>query len=211
MCTRREGLRRAALLAMAPAVVPAVVPALALALAPTGLAHAQGAGPSSAAATAPVPPPELAAAIDGIRLQGQGRLRFLGLRVYDAKLWVGAQPVVDAWADLPFALELDYARELPGKRIAERSLVEMKRQGNIAQDIAAAWLEVMQQVFPDVKAGDRLSALNVPGKGLRFFFNGQLRAEPRDLDFARVFFGIWFSSSTSEPQLRLALLGRSPS
>ncbi len=189
--TRRQGLRWGAALAWGPAL---------------GV-RAQSA---AQAGLTPVAPPELAAAINGIRLQGQGRLRFLGLRVYDAKLWVGAQAVGDAWADVPFALELDYARELPGKRIAERSLVEMKRQGDITDEVGTRWLGVMQQVFPDVKAGDRLSALNVPGSGMRFFFNGQLRAEPRDADFARVFFGIWFSSRSSEPQLREALLGRRP-
>jgi hypothetical protein len=189
MITRRQGLRWGAALAWAPVL---------------GV-RAQGAGQP---ATAPMPPPELAAVINGIRLQGQGRLRFLGLRVYEAKLWVGAQAVSDAWADVPFALELDYARELPGKKIAERSLVEMKRQGDVSDEVGTRWLGLMQQVFPDVKAGDRLSALNVPGSGMRFFFNGLVRAEPRDADFARVFFGIWFSPRTSEPQLREALLGR---
>jgi Chalcone isomerase-like len=171
-------------------------------------------GASAAASTgaaAAAPPPELTASLPGIRLQGQGRLRFLGLRVYDAKLWAGAQAVADNWPDQAFALELDYARELPGKRIAERTLVEMKRQGDVADDVSARWLAWMTQQFPDVKAGDRLSAVNLPGTGLRLFFNGSLRGELADPLFAKTFFGVWLSARSSEPALRDALLGRGAS
>jgi hypothetical protein len=157
------------------------------------------------------PPPELATTLPGIRLQGQGRLRFLGLKVYDAKLWAGAQAVGDNWSEQLFALELDYARELPGKRIAERTMVEMKRHGDISDELSTRWLAWMTQQFPDVKAGDRLSAVHLPGTGLRLFFNGSLRAELADPLFAKMFFGVWLSARSSEPALREALLGRGAS
>ncbi len=38
-------------------------------------------------AQAPTVPPEVAAALPGATLQGSGRLRFIGLSVYDARLW----------------------------------------------------------------------------------------------------------------------------
>ena len=50
--------------------------------------------------------------------------------------------------------------------------------------------------------------MNLPGVGARFFVNGALRGEPKDADFARLFFGIWLSPRSSEPALREALLGR---
>jgi hypothetical protein len=165
---------------------------------------------TTATATVSVPP-ELAAELPGARLQGQGRLRFLGLRVYDAKLWVGVQAITEGAANLPsipFALELDYERNLKGKQVAERSLEEMKRQGEIPEDTAKRWLAAMETLFPDIKKGDRLSALNVPGLGARFFMNGSLRGDVRDAEFVRMFFGIWLSPKTSEPALREALLGR---
>ena len=46
-----------------------------------------------------------------------------------------------------------------------------------------------------------------PGEAARFYFNGKLRGEVREADFARRVFGIWLSPQTSEPKLRLALLG----
>ena len=152
-------------------------------------------------------PPELSGDLPGARPLGSATLRFFGLRVYDARLWV-AGPVPGAdWAAAPFALELLYARSLKGEQIAERSLVEMRRQGDIAEPVAERWLGNMKQLFPDVNAGDRITGLNLPGTGARFYVNGRLRGEPREADFARMFFGIWLSPRTSEPAMREQLLG----
>jgi hypothetical protein len=105
---------------------------------------------------------------------------------------------------------------LSGPLIAERSLKEMKRQGNFGPEREQAWLDTMQQAFPDVKSGDRITGLHTPGVGARFWYNGQLRpgsqGEPRPdaarAEFSKVFFGIWLSDATSEPELRKRLLGR---
>jgi Chalcone isomerase-like len=153
-------------------------------------------------------PPEVAAALPGARLVGQGRLRFMGLRIYDARLWVAAQAPGSDWVAVPWALELAYARDLKGEQIAERSLVEMRRQGDIAPETATRWLGQMKQLFPDVKDGDRITGINLPGTGARFHHNGNLRGEVADVEFARWFFGIWLSPRSSEPALRDALLGR---
>ncbi len=65
----------------------------------------------------------------------------------------------------------------------------------------------MQQILPDVKAGDRLTGVQRPGEGSRFFVNGQTSGEVRDAEFTRLFFDIWLSPRTSQPRLREALLG----
>ena len=160
------------------------------------------------AAAAPNAPPELAADLPAAQLQGSGRMRFFGLLVYDARLWADKPVPAADWAAAPFALELEYARGLNGEQIAERSLVEMKRQGEIAADTARRWLATMKTIFPDVKEGDRITGLNLPGKAARFFVNGSLRGEVPEPDFARAFFGIWLSPRSSEPALRQALLGQ---
>ena len=146
--------------------------------------------------------PELA----GLQLRGQGRFRYFGLSIYDARLW-SAEPVDPArWAELPLTLELQYARSLVGREIAKRSLAEMRRQAAIDDARAQAWLQEMEAAFPDVKAGDRLSGQHEPGTGAIFFFNGQPRRRIADAQFARLFFGIWLSPQTSEPALREQLL-----
>ena len=66
--------------------------------------------------------------------------------------------------------------------------------------------QISIEAFPDVQAQDRLLGLN-DGRGeVRFFHNGRQTAQLRDAEYARLFFGIWLSPRTSEPQLRQALL-----
>jgi hypothetical protein len=161
-------------------------------------------------ARAGTPPPELSAALPAARLQGEGRLRFFGLHVYDVRLWTAAAFAPERWAEAPLALEIEYARTLYGKAIAERSLDEMKRQGDLAADRSARWLADMTRLFPDVKEGDRITGVQQPGAGVSFFINGKARGEVRDADFARRFFGIWLAPQTSEPGLRDRLFGRTP-
>lgn len=167
-------------------------------------------GPARSQTTAPAPPAELAADLPQARLQGGGRLRFIGLRIYDIRLWTGAVAVGEPWAAVPLALEIEYARSLGGAQIAERSLAEMRRQAEPAADTAERWLAAMKKMFPDVREGDRLTGVNLPGQGARFFHNGTLRGEVRETEFARLFFGIWLSPGTAEPALRESLLGTGP-
>jgi hypothetical protein len=159
----------------------------------------------------PPAPPEVAAELPGARLQGQARMRFFGMRIYDAQLWSTARLARDdGWTQAPLALEIEYARSLNGRAIAERSVQEMKRQAALTEEQAARWLSAMAGIFPDVKPGDRITAVHRPGEGARFFFNRTSLGEIRDALFARLFFGIWLSTRTSEPAFRDALLPASP-
>jgi Chalcone isomerase-like len=154
----------------------------------------------------PAAPAEVAAELPGARLLGNGRLTYFGLHIYDARLWVADGFSADAYARLPLALELEYARSLVGKLIAERSLDEMKRIGGFGEEQGQRWLASMTQAFPDVNKGDRLTGVHRPGEAALFFLNAKPKGEVRDADFARRFFGIWLSAQTSEPKLRAALL-----
>jgi hypothetical protein len=180
-----NGLRRREVLTLLPA----------LGLAPTVHARATAA------------PAELAGELPGARLQGRGRLRFVGLHLYDIRLWTARQPVGRSDWSVPLALEIEYARAVGGKLIAERSLEEMRRQAPLTAELGERWLAEMKRLFPDVRAGDRLTGVKQPERGVRFFHNGRLAGEVDDPQFAQRFFGIWLSPQTSQPQLREQLLG----
>jgi len=152
-------------------------------------------------------PPEVVAELPGAQLLGNGRLSFLGLHIYDARLWIDEGFSADRFDRHALALELQYARTLYGRLIAERSLDEMKRAGGISETQAGRWLAEMKRAFPDVVKGDRITGVQRPEEGVRFFHNGTLRSELLDTDFTRRFFGIWLSPQTSEPKLRQSLLG----
>lgn len=159
------------------------------------------------------PPPELRAEwpqAGPIVKQGEGRLRFMGLAIYDIRLWAPEPVPAGALDRSPLALEIEYARALSGPRIAERSLTEMRRAGPMAEADAKRWLAAMRALFPDVEAGHRITGAQVPGAAARFHVNGRLAGEVRDARFASLFFGIWLAPWTSEPELRRQLLGLAP-
>jgi hypothetical protein len=150
-------------------------------------------------------PPELAAELPGANWRGGGAMRFMGMRIYDARLWRPAAVTGDG-AGQPLALELIYARNIKGDLIVSSSLREMQRVGPFSDEQSARWSKAMTPLFPDIKSGDRITGVQRPGQSARFFFNGALRGEVADSEFTRLFFGIWLSPRTSDPQLRQQLL-----
>ena len=169
-------------------------------------AMAQPAGAPSAPPAPPAPPPELAADLPGAAQRGSAVMRFIGLQIYDIRLWSPAALPADTRGQ-PLALELIYARKLVGELIASRSIDEMRRIGTFTDDQAASWLAAMNKLFPNVQSGDRLTGVQLATGSTRFYFNGQRQGDVADAEFTRLFFGIWLSPRTSEPRLREQLLG----
>lgn len=155
-------------------------------------------------------PSEVSQLLAQAQLQGRSTLRFFGMEIYEARLWADSGFALGRYGQLPFALELEYRRSLRGHLIAKRSLDEMRAQKEFASGRAVEWESQMQALFPDVKDGDRLVGLHLPGVGARFVYNGRVLGEVRDPLFARLFFGIWLSPETSEPKMRCALAACTP-
>lgn len=154
-------------------------------------------------------PAEVQGELPDARLQGSARMRYFGLHVYDARLWVRPGFAPASFARQALALELTYGRALDGRLIAERSLAEMERLERLPAARAQAWLAAMTAAFPDVSAGDRITGILRSDQRVRFFVNGRLRHEVDDPAFGPLFFGIWLSPRTSEPAMRASLLATS--
>ena len=154
-------------------------------------------------------PPEVVLDLPQGQPQGAGRMRYLLWDVFDATLWTVAGFRGAQYFEHAFALELRYLRRLTGAALVDSSLQEMRRAGSLDASKEPAWTAAMQSAFADVQTGDRITGVHRPGAGARFYFNGRLRASVDDAAFARAFFGIWLSPSTSEPRLRSALLSGS--
>jgi hypothetical protein len=169
------------------------------------------AGPAAAGDSATPPlPPAVAAQLPEVRIRGGGELTFLGLSIYDARLYRNTGARGDCAPDEPFALQLVYKRSLYGERIAARSVEEMSQLGFGTAEQRAHWGELLKRILPDVNDGDSLTGVNVPTRGVRFYQNGKLIGTIDDREFAQAFFGIWLDPRTSEPALRKQLLGEVP-
>ena len=137
---------------------------------------------------------------------GEGRLSIAFWDIYDAVLYA---PNGKYNPEAPYALSIRYFREIDGADIAERSIYEMKKQGASDEKLLHSWYHQMLEIFPDVKDGTELTALFTSKKTTKFYHNGKLIGVVKDPLFGKHFSDIWLSEKTSEPELRLKLLGQS--
>lgn len=149
-------------------------------------------------------PPAVRAQLPPLSVRGRGDLRWFGLPVYEARLWSPAE----GWStERPFALEIRYARSIRGEQLTGRSIEEMRKQGIGDEARHARWRAAMTRTFPDVREGDCLTGVAMPGAPTKFFVNGKPAGAIDDPEFGPAFFAIWLSPATSEPALRRQLLG----
>lgn len=138
---------------------------------------------------------------------GRGTLRRLFTTVYDAAFWSDT----GGWNyEKPYALSLTYHVKISAKDFLDKTMEEMERVTGASRADLSRFVPDLRRVFRDVKDGDNITAVFVPKKGTSFYLNGQLTGKIKGQDFSECFFGIWLAPRTSEPELRLKLLGKSP-
>jgi Chalcone isomerase-like len=155
---------------------------------------------------APALPTALASEQPTLAVRGGGLLRVYGFKVYNIHLWTPLAASFDA--KQPHALSLQYLRSFSAVQLADRSIDEMRAQGAGDAALYPKWREAMLRVFKDVKANDQLTGVVLSDQRSRFYLNEQLRGEIADPAFAEAFFGIWLNEKTSQPEMRLRLLGK---
>ncbi len=142
--------------------------------------------------------------IENPRKIGEGILTILFWDVYRAELYA---PMTGWRPDAPFALSLKYLRDLKGADIVDRTISEMRGQGFYDDLTLNAWRGQLQDIFPNVSDGTRLTGVRDNEGNTVFFRDGNKIGEVKDPAFTRRFFDIWLGARTSEPDLRRALFG----
>jgi hypothetical protein len=167
--------------------------------------------PSHAEPAAITPAAHIQSELSQPVLSGAGTYRWFGLAIYDARLWVGKEPLnLDDITTTRFALDLQYARSLDGNKIADASIDEMEKLNMGSKQQHKAWLAQMKLAFPNVTKGDHITGVHLPKQGARFYFNGKLTIEIKDPAFANAFFSIWLDKNTTAPDLRRKLVAGTP-
>jgi hypothetical protein len=147
-------------------------------------------------------------------MQGEGEMRWFGFLLYAARLWTPPAPASALpadrapAADLSFALELRYARNIPGQRLVTSSIDELRRLGWTDPAQLSRWQTALSAVFPDVMEGEVIIGMYRAGAGAEFFHQGRSTGRIDDAELARAFFAIWLDPRTREPGLRARLLGQ---
>ncbi|WP_170515643.1 hypothetical protein [Ruegeria atlantica] len=100
------------------------------------------------------------------QLRGIATFRFLGMPIYEAKLYTPQGSALNWTQD--FALQLTYRKSLKQKALVESTLDEMARQGNPAPTQAQ-----LQKCFQAVSKGDSYIAISEGPNKIGFWRNGQ--------------------------------------
>ncbi len=155
-------------------------------------------------AFASVRPSELNGVITAPKPYGSASLTWLFLTAYDVSLWTDAQQ----WSmNERFALTITYKMSFTREELIESTIEEMQKVApGLSRETLAQFASSLAKAYPNVKSGDRITALHDPGKPVRFFHNGMMTSQVDDPGFAEPFFGIWLSPKTSEPSVRAGLL-----
>jgi hypothetical protein len=163
--------------------------------------------PTVATASPAAPAPVAGLLSQHINFIGEGKLRFLGLTVYEARLWSAAKADQAKLFESPLALELAYRTGLQGNTITNTSREEIQRLGFGAKPgQIESWESQMRNIFPDVLSGDRILGIHLPNRGVSFFLNDQPIGQVNDPDFSMAFFSIWLHPEARVASLRKKLL-----
>jgi hypothetical protein len=87
-----------------------------------------------------------------------------------------------------------------------KNTIDQWQHLGIAHEIYEGYLPELKAIWPNIKEDDSLSLL-IQQKRSVFYFNKQYIGVINDAEFGQLFLAIWLSENTSEPSLRLELLG----
>lgn len=141
--------------------------------------------------------------IYGFELVGKGKLKFMFWNIYESQL---SAPKGEYKEGGQFSLNIKYLMSFKGEDIAERSILEIKKQGYNNSKQLSKWKNFMKNIFPDVENGSVLEGVFIDGT-TTFYHDDRKIAEITDREFGEKFFDIWLSNKTSQPRLRKKLLG----
>lgn len=147
-------------------------------------------------------PPELNATIRATNPVGSGTLKKLFMSVYEASFWSDA----GNFEKPPYALTITYAMSFTAQDLADRTLSEMQTISDAPEATLKSYTDQLAKLWPNVAAGDRITAIALPTGRTAFYHNGRALGTISETAFTPIFFGVWLSPKTSEPELRQKLL-----
>ena len=150
-------------------------------------------------------PSEVAKYFGNKKPLGTGTLYWFGFKIYDAAYWSDFKGFD---VDKKFLLRLTYGRTIKGAELVDTSIEEIERIRDRDDKTLERYRTILTKIFPNVKEGDVIAAVNVPEENkIVFYFNGKKIGEHAEKMFAYDFFSIWLDPETKAASLRGKLLG----
>jgi hypothetical protein len=147
-------------------------------------------------------PSEIGATIRAAAPVGGGKLKRLFMSLYEVSFWSDSGD----WKKAPYALTITYAMNFSAQELTDVTLTEMQNISDQPHNSLKIYADQLTKLLPNVASGDRITAIAMPTGYTAFYHNGRALGTIRDAVFTPLFFGVWLSPKTSEPELRQQLL-----
>ena len=134
---------------------------------------------------------------------GTGKLSIFFIDIYDIKLFSKTK---DYSKDKPFAIEINYLKDVKSTQIVDTSISEIKRISKPSPDELEKYRSILASLFPNIYSGDQLIGIKTANSDGIFFYNKKRIGKINDEKLVDSFFDIWLSEKTSHPELREKLL-----
>ena len=145
-----------------------------------------------------------ASPVASLNKKGEGDMNYLFWTLYNAEYFTGQTSTTDA--GLSQALRITYKKSISRQALLDATYEQWLKLG-YTDDRVSDWLISLSVIWPDVEPGDQLTLLVTEAGRSEFYLSGDMIGAIPDKKFADAFLSIWFSENTSEPDLRLQLLG----
>jgi hypothetical protein len=141
---------------------------------------------------------------------GEGEMEYLFWTIYQAQFYragSNASSSTPLEEDHPAkALKIEYYQSITRQALLDATIEQWQHLGYSPSQIQS-WAKPLASLWPDIKPGDTLTVLVSKEGASHFFFQNQRLGSIDDKQFGQAFLSIWLSEQTTEPELRLQLLG----
>ncbi len=143
-----------------------------------------------------------------LKFAGQGTFRYLGFKLYTARLYLDphVRDSRQALIDTPKHLTIRYLRDIPRKALVEAAEKNIRNNPSADYEALRDRVHRLHERYTDLKAGDVYHLSYSKGK-TSLYYNGNLQVQIEGADFASAYFGIWLSEYSISQKLRKDLLG----
>jgi Chalcone isomerase-like len=141
---------------------------------------------------------------------GMRKATFLKVNVYVAALYVtrvsrDPQPLIDPAT--PAELTLHFVRNVGVGDLRNAWKEGFERVAKDQMAALGARVTMLNGWMSDVKTGQRLDFVRLPGTGIQVSVNGTLKGTITGDDFSRAFLSIWLGADPPNAELKSGLLG----
>jgi len=105
------------------------------------------------------------------------------------------------------ALKIDYRRSVRRDQLIETTREQWRELNLYDSGESEAWLNILAELWPDIKRGDSITLYVESDLSASFFYNDKAMGQITDPRFTQSFLAIWLSENSTFPRLRSELIG----